>query len=46
MFKLSKHNKEICLAFHFGYDLEYKQTLIVLDFYKYELTVHLGVNYV
>ena len=46
MFRFAKHNKEVCLAFHVGYDLEYKQTLIVLDFYKYELTIHLGVKYV
>jgi len=46
MFNFRKHDNDIALAFHVGYDPEHRTGLICMSFYKYELSIHLGAWYV
>jgi len=42
MFRFRKHDKDICLSFHIGYDPEYKTGLLDMSFYKYSMSIQLG----
>jgi len=39
MFNFRKHDNSIALAFHISYEPDYKYWLLVMSFYKYELTI-------
>ena len=42
MFSFYKHENDICLALHIGYDPEYRIGLVVMSFYKYTMSIQLG----
>jgi len=45
MFRFRKHRNEIAFAIHIGYDIQFHDFRITLNFYKYEMTLE-KVNYV
>ena len=44
MFDFSKHDKEIALSFHIGYQTDWKILVINMSVYKYSFTINLGDN--
>ena len=44
MFDFSKHDKEICLSFHIGYQTDCKILVLNISIYKYSLIISLGDN--
>jgi len=42
MFRFRKHDNDIALAFHIGYDTQFRTLLMCMSFYKYEFTFKLG----
>jgi hypothetical protein len=44
MFDFSKHNKEIALSFHIGYQTDFKILVINISIYKYSFMISIGDN--
>lgn len=44
MFDFMKHDKEIALSFHVGYQTDCKILIINMSLYKYSFTISLGDN--
>lgn len=44
MFDFIKHDKEIALSFHIGYQTDWKILVINLSIYKYSFTISIGDN--
>jgi hypothetical protein len=44
MFNFYKHDKEIALSFHIGYQTDCKVLVINISVYKYSLTIGWGDN--
>ena len=41
MFNFRKHDNDICIGIHLGYDTEWRILLICFNFYKYEMTINM-----
>ena len=46
MFNFYKHDKEIALSLHIGYQTDCKILVINMSIYKYSLTIDFGDKYV
>lgn len=44
MFDFSKHDNEIALSFHIGYQTSWKILVISMSVYKYSLVISIGDN--